>query len=207
MRKYGILIACISLLLLPAAAEGAAAAGGETGNLVVPSADLLQQGQVTASWRQEAKGHTLSLSAAPAERLEVTVQRSVQPGEATLQGGMKYALRPETIFQPGIAVGVEDAAAAAKRSFYGVVSKTLPYGVRVHAGLGNGRFKGPFGALEVRPFLKSRPGVFPDTALYAEYTGRHAVYGLRLSLVRGAKLEFGVDGHEHFIGVSYQYGL
>ena len=200
-KKYGILW-IVFFCLASVSVQAAPSMGAETGNPVTPSADLLREGQAAFGWQEKGKERSFRLAAAPAERWEVSLQRSAAHDD---RAGVKFAVQPESIFKPGIALGVEDLSAERQRSVYGVVSKTLPYGVRLHAGAGNGRFRGLFAAAEVRLFPKGRPGVFPDTSVYAEYAGKHGSLGCRVSLLRGAKLSFGVEGHEHFIGLSYVY--
>ena len=194
------------LLALSITAEAAPAAGGETGSLLTPSADMMRTGQLHAGWRSENGEKSWSLAVPVTNSLELSLQR-VRPreGAETAEVGVKYLLRPEGVMNPGIAIGAEDISSERRRSVYTVVSKSFPYGLRLHAGVGNGRFQGGFAALELRIAPKLQPGIFPDASLYAEHVDGHAAYGIRLSLMRGAKLTAGVDGHKNFIGISYNF--
>jgi hypothetical protein len=203
-----LLIVFLLLLLTPQVPAAAApAAGGETGNLLTPSADMMRIGQLHAGWRSESREKSWSMAVPLTNSLELSLQRIQRcDGKGTVsEAGAKYLVRSEGVLHPGIAVGVEDMASEYRRSFYAVVSKSLPYGLRLHAGVGNGRFQGGFAALEMRIAPKLQPGIFPDASVYAEHIDGHAAYGVRLSLMRGAKLTTGVDGHNHFIGISYNF--
>ena len=91
--------------------------GAETGNPVTPSADLLREGQAAFGWQEKGKERSFQLAAAPAERWEVSLQRSAAHDD---RAGVKFAVQPESIFKPGIALGVEDLSAERQRSVYGV---------------------------------------------------------------------------------------
>ena len=207
MKKQGISwllgLVCVASLLGTAAA--APSAGGGTGNLMTPSADLMRQGQFHIGWQQEAGSHSLAAAVPVTNRFEISVLQRTQAGHSSLEAGFKYSLRGEGVLTPGIAIGAEDIAAEHRRSVYAVVTKTLPYGLRVHAGVGNGRYAGGFAALEVRLLPRAAVGRFPDVTAYAEHVDDHAAYGLRLALARGLKVSAGVDGHAHFVGLSYNF--
>ena len=204
MQKI-IRLSVLFFVLFGSFGEAAPSTGGETGTLSAPSADFMREGQFHLGWQYRSYQRTIAAAAAVTNRFELSILQRSHSGQRTVEAGFKYAVRPETIFTPGIAVGVEDAAAEYQRSVYAVMTKELPYGIKVHAGLGSGRYRGGFAAAEIRLFPQKQPGVFPDTTLYAEHTDCHAVYGVRIALVRGASFMAGVDGHEHFIGLSYNF--
>lgn len=204
MKRLWIVLFLLLALQNPVGA--APAAGGETGNILTPSADMMRVGQFHAGRHSECGENSLSAAVPVTNFLELSLRQVRQRGgEETVEAGVKYLLRSEGVMSPGIAVGVEDVSSERRRSVYAVVSKSLPYGLRLHAGLGNGRLQGGFAALELRIAPKLQPGIFPDASLYAEHVDGHAAYGIRLSLVRGAKLTAGVDGHKNFIGISYNF--
>ena len=204
MQKIVCLTALV-LVLFASFGEAAPSAGGETGTLAAPSADFMRAGQFHLGWQYRSHQRTAAAAAALTNRFEFSILQRSRSGHQTVEAGFKYAVRPETIFTPGIAVGVEDVAAEYQRSVYAVMTKELPYGIRVHAGIGSGRYRGGFAAAEVRLFPQKQPGMFPDTTLYAEHADRHAVYGIRIALIRGASFVAGIDGHEHFVGLSYNF--
>ena len=63
----------------------------------------------------------------------------------------------------------------------------------------------PLAGMELRVFPARPAGVFPDLTLYAEHADHQGVYGFRLALGRGLKLQAGVAGRDHFVGLSYTY--
>lgn len=187
-------------------ASAAPSIGGSTGNLVTPSADFMREGQFHAAWIDEPDGgHAFAAAFPLSRRLEISGIQHHFGGrqEATL--GLKYALVTESVLVPGIAVGAEDLTNERERSAYAVVSKTLPLGIRVHAGMGSGRYKKGIAALEMRLNPTGIAGLFPDTSVFWEHVNSHTAYGLRVSLFRGIKVAAGVDGHRHFAAVSYNF--
>lgn len=200
----GLLILCGSWLLGGTVVLAAPAFGGETGGLAVPAADVQRPGQAQLGWQGLDHRCSRSLTFGAGKGLELSLQQKLGTGDG-LAVGAKYQLRPETLLRAGIAVGVEDMGNERQRSFYGVVSKSLPYGIRVHGGAGSGRLQGPLAGMELRVFPGRQAGVFPDLTLYAEHADHHGVYGVRLALCRGLKLQVGVAGHDHFVGLSYTY--
>lgn len=56
--------------------------------------------------------------------------------------------RRKGVFAPGVAVGVEDIGDRSERTAYVVASKSLPQGIRLHVGGGNGNYDGVFFAIE-----------------------------------------------------------
>ena len=205
MRTCKIAGMLLLILCLTVCAEAAPSLEGETGNLKTPSADLMRSGQFHAGWYSAGELHGLSAAVPLTNMAELSLQQSRLHGQVYTAAGIKYQLRSEGVYTPGIAVGAEDITAERQRSVYAVVSKTFPYGVRLHAGIGSGRLDHGFAALEVRLLPKLQPGVFPDATVYAEQVEEHGVYGMRLALFRGAKLSFGIDGAQHFVGISYNF--
>ncbi|HBS59184.1 MAG TPA: hypothetical protein DEA44_07955, partial [Firmicutes bacterium] len=93
-----------------------------------------------------------------------------------------------------------------QRSAYIVGSKALPLGVRVHYGLGDGRYDGVFGGIEktINPLgVLTGDNAFPATTLIAEYDGDDFNVGARLSLVSGVKIDAGwQDMKDFYVGFS-----
>ena len=116
---------------------------------------------------------------------------------------MKYVLLSETVLTPGLAVGINDLTGKSERSTFAVVSKGLPLGFRVHAGIGSGDFEKGFVALEknITPLLGAN--VFPSTTLLVEYNDNNINYGMRMSIVPDLKLNLGRSDHKTFIGLTY----
>ena len=87
-----------------------------------------------------------------------------------------------------------------------MASKALPFGFRIHAGVGSGRYDGMFGAIEktINPVsVITGNNCFPATTLIAEYDGRTMNYGARLSIVPGLKLDGGWRNHQIYFGLNF----
>ena len=132
------------------------------------------------------------------QALEVgALHRTAGAQGAAVQWNVKWALAQEQILRPGIAVGVEDVGAQAQRTMYAVASKGLPFGLRLHAGVGNGRYHGLFGALEA--------SLLPQTKLFLEQDGRQWGAGVRVSLGSDFRLDAGHYAGKTYVGGSYTY--
>ncbi len=209
MQKYAILITILITILsisFLSRVEAAPNAMGQTGNLVTPSADFMRGGQAAISWHQQDGIVRNSLLLPLNNRFEVSIQQGrIAAGGAEVQVQAKYLRQAEGIFRPGIAIGVEDVFADKRRSCYTAMSKTFPYGIRLHAGIGTGRLQGVFSALEYQVRARKPASFFREAAFYLEQSHGQTAYGVRLSFPQGWKLEFGRQGCESFTGVSYRF--
>jgi len=206
--NYLLMLAfAFSLLTAPVAA--APTLTGSTGMIYIPTADVLQVGQFSTGYyyRQD---HGLAVAAAglPAG---VEVSAAAPWNAATSDAwtvNAKYNLNQEALLIPAVSIGIEDIGGSRQRSVYGVLSKALPYGFRVHIGAGTGRFEGLFGAVEkvLNPTsLRKKASGFPVTTLIVEMDGVKMNYGARLSLAHGLRLDGGWLGRDEkvYLGLTY----
>ena len=202
MRKISMLLGIFFCFCLPTV-WGAPSRQGSTGGILLPSADVLRKEQASLGFFRQRGDTRVNFALGIDNHWEISA--SEQTGKTAAEVNLKYMLQPEGILQPGIAVGVDDIGGQEKRSPYAVVSKGLPFGIRLHTGWGKGQYGGLFLGAEKKLITKAKPGMFPDTSLFVEDDGRVASVGLRMSVSRGSKIEFGRrDGHS-FIGFSYNY--
>ncbi|HWQ61416.1 MAG TPA: YjbH domain-containing protein [Negativicutes bacterium] len=207
MRKivFGVLCA---LIVSSTSAFAAPSVNGSTGQINNPSADVLQQGQFSLGYYHLKSGGVGVFDVSLLPNLEVGAAGFRYNDSSTNKTyvNAKFGLLPETILTPGVAVGVEDIAAERERSLYAVASKALPFGFRIHAGVGNGRFDGMFASLEktINPVsVISGNNTFPATTLIAEFDGRNMNYGARISIVPGLKVDAGWRDHAAYFGVTF----
>lgn len=198
----------ISILLLASAPVFAApSVNGSTGLINNPSADVLREGQVSLGYYHLKDGGVGIFNTNIAPNLELGVAGFRYDGQQNKNlVNAKFALVPETVLSPGIAIGVEDIGNNNKRSSYAVASKALPFGFRIHAGAGNGRFNGVFAGIEktINPVsVLTGNNAFPATTLIAEYDGKNMNYGARMSIVPGLKLDAGWRNHDGYVGISF----
>ena len=206
MKKALFYTLCV-LVMSTVTAAAAPSFSGSTGMINTPSADSLREGQFSLGYHNlhEQKIGTFSLNVMP--NVEVGVARHrIDDADDLTRFNAKWSLAPETVATPGIAVGVEGLGDG-HRSAYAVVSKGLPLGFRIHAGVGNGRFSGGFGAIEktFNPIGVTGNSTFPATTLIAEYDGDGMNYGARLSIVPGLKVEAGWRDSETYLGASFTF--
>jgi len=206
MKKIMIGLTC-ALLLTTGPALAAPSVNGPTGLINSPTADVLRPGQLTLGYYHLKDGGVGSFNTNVAPNVEIGVAAFRYDGQSNknyING--KFAVVPETILTPGLAFGVEDMANRDQRSVYAVASKALPFGFRIHAGTGGGRFRGVFAGIEktINPIsVITGSNAFPATTFIAEYDGQTMNYGARMSIIPGLKLDAGIRNHNGYIGISF----
>ncbi|QDR82076.1 YjbH domain-containing protein [Sporomusa termitida] len=211
MRKKAFL-AAVAVLMAAAPVYAAPSVNGSTGLINTPSADVLQEGQFSLGYHHLEEGNAGSFVFSPAKKLELGVAGFRYDSDSNRDNqtyfNAKYSLVPETVVTPGLAIGVEDIGGEDKRTFYAAASKALPFGFRLHAGVGDGRYDGVFASLEktFNPVgVITGSNAFPATTLIAEWDGDRMNYGARLSVVPGLKIDAGWRHSETYIGLTYTY--
>lgn len=206
MKKMIISLTC-ALLLTSAPVMAAPSVSGPTGLIDTPTADVLREGKISLGYYNLKDGGTGTFNINLAPKVEVGVTAFRYDGQSNKNYvNAKFALVPETVMTPGLAIGVQDIADQDQRSVYAVASKALPFGFRIHAGTGNGQYNGVFAGIEktINPIsVITGSNAFPATTLIAEYNGKVMNYGARLSIVPGLKLDAGVRNHNSYIGISF----
>jgi hypothetical protein len=196
------------IINLNAAALAAPTMNGETGLITDPTADVMQAGQFAAGYYHLQGGGvgTFTMNVLPKVEMGMAGFRFDQSAGNKTYVNAKWGILSESVLTPGVAVGVEDISDVSMRSAYAVASKTLPFGFRLHAGIGNGRFHGGFAGIEktINPAgILTGNNAFPATTLIAEYDGRSMNYGVRLSVIPGLKLDAGWQNHSRYVGISF----
>ena len=206
MKQIIIGLTC-ALLLTTVPVLAASSVNGPTGLINSPTADVLRPGQIALGYYHLEEGSAGSFTMNVARNLELGVATSLYHGHSNGNYiNAKFAITPETVLSPGLAVGIDDMGNNDKRSVYAVASKALPFGFRMHAGVGGGRFNGAFASIEktLSPISIMAGGhSFPATTLIAEYDGKNMNYGARMSIISGLKLDAGVRNHDGYIGISF----
>jgi len=206
MKKLMIGLTC-ALLLTTAPALAAPSINGSTGLINNPTADVLRPGQISLGYYHLKDGGAGSFNTNVAPNLEIAVAAFRYDGQSNKNYfNAKFAVMPETVLTPGLAIGIEDIANSDQRSPYAVASKALPFGFRIHAGTGGGRFNGVFAGIEktINPIsIITGNNAFPATTLIAEYDGKTMNYGARLAIIPGLKLDAGLRNHDGYIGISF----
>ena len=206
--KKAIIFALCALSLTAATATAAPSFSGSTGMINTPSADALREGQFSLGYHDIDSQKIGTFSFHLMSHVEVGVARHIpDEGKNLTSLNAKWGIVPETVMTPGIAVGVEGLGDG-RSSSYAVLSKALPLGFRIHAGVGNGRFNGGFGAIEktINPLsIVTGNNTFPSTTLIAEYDGDGMNYGARISIVPGLKVEAAWRDSKSYLGASFTY--
>ena len=176
---------------------------GATGLLELPTADVVKKESFGVGVYSADDVKIRNMGYGLAEKIEVSFANEKQDIEQINKFNVKYVLLSETVLTPGLAVGINDLTGKSERSTFAVVSKGLPLGFRVHAGIGSGDFEKGFVALEknITPLLGAN--VFPSTMLLVEYNDNNINYGMRMSIVPDLKLNLGRSDHKTFIGLTY----
>ena len=206
--KRTITAVCAALLLTANAAQAAPTVTGSTGMLYTPTADVLRDGHFSLGYHHLDDSDAYTVGYGMSNAWEISAATfDYDGGGSDLYLNTKISLMSENVARPGIALGMEDAFDERERTFYAVASKTLPLGIRVHAGIGDGRFDGVFGGIEktFNPIGVTGSSIFPATMLSAEYDGDEMIYGLRLAIVPGLKAHAAWRDGDTYVGLTFTY--
>ncbi len=202
--KAAIYYMIIGLFLLPAAALAAPALNGSSGLLSSPSADVLAGGNFSLAVWQGRGWQRQSAAIGLGGGLEFAHGRKQEKGFLFEQNSFKLALQNEGLLLPGIAVGGESGGA-----YYGMLSKFLPGGYRLHLGFGNGRFDGAFGGVEKvlnPPRLKDKNASGgPIVKAVFDFDGDLMHYALRAAWKNGVQGQVAYSHGDFYGGVSFSW--
>ena len=169
----------------------------------MPTADSMRLGQFSTGyfyWNDHGSG-VVAVGLPRGVEISAAVRRNVGVADTAIYN-VKFNLNQEALLYPAVAIGVEDIDGRERRSVYGVLSKALPYGFRIHIGTGTGRFEGMFASLEkvLNPVsLRKKNSGFPVTSLIVEMDGYKMNYAARMRLAQGLRLDAGWLGKEERI--------
>ncbi|MBQ2114704.1 MAG: YjbH domain-containing protein [Selenomonadales bacterium] len=207
--KRTITAVCAALLLTTGMAQAAPTVTGSTGMLYTPTADVLRDGHFSLGYHHLEDGDAYTVGYGMSNAWEISAATIDYNGDhgRDLYLNTKFSLMSENVVRPGIAIGMEDALDEYDRTFYAVASKALPLGLRIHAGIGDGRFDGVFGGIEktFNPLGVTGSSIFPATTLSAEYDGKEMIYGLRLAIVPGLKAHAAWRDGDTYVGLTFTY--
>ena len=207
--KRTITAVCAALLLTTGVAQAAPTVTGSTGMLYTPTADVLRDGHFSLGYHHLEDGDAYTVGYGMSNAWEISAATIDYNGDhgRDLYLNTKFSLMSENVVRPGIAIGMEDALDEYDRTFYAVASKALPLGLRIHAGIGDGRFDGVFGGIEktFNPLGVTGSSIFPATTLSAEYDGKEMIYGLRLAIVPGLKAHAAWRDGDTYVGLTFTY--
>lgn len=197
MKKNVVVLSALALLSLSQVSEAKILQSGTSGVINVPSASVRSIGHVSVGVQGTEDGNFVAANVALVPGVEVAASH-VNPkhADAFNEFSAKLQFLPETAATPGVAIGVEDVSDKSDRAGYAVASKSLPWGLKAHAGVGTGRFKNGFAALEKSFKLF-------DVAL--EYDGHDFNYGASVPFGKFLQAEVGVRSKAAFAGVNFTF--
>ena len=204
-----IVLSLLAFLLTTTAVLAAPSMTGSTGMIRVPTADSMRLGQFSAGyfyWNEHGSG-VVAVGLPRGVEVSAAVRRNAGDNDTALYN-VKFNLNQEALLYPAVAIGVEDIDGQERRSVYGVLSKALPYGFRIHIGTGTGRFEGMFASLEkvLNPVsIRKKHSGFPVTSLIVEMDGYKMNYAARMRLAQGLRLDAGWLGKEErvYCGLTF----
>ena len=204
-----IVLSLLAFLLTTTAVIAAPSMTGSTGMIRMPTADSLRLGQFSAGyfyWNEHGSG-VVAVGLPRGVEVSAAVRRNAGDTDTAIYN-VKFNLNQEALLYPAVAIGVEDIDGRERRSVYGVMSKALPYGFRIHIGTGTGRFEGMFASLEkvLNPVsLRKKHAGFPVTSVIVEMDGYKMNYAARMRLAPGLRLDAGWLGKEErvYCGLTF----
>ena len=204
-----IVLSLLAFLLTTTAVLAAPSMTGSTGMIRVPTADSMRLGQFSAGyfyWNEHGSG-VVAVGLPRGVEISAAVRRNAGDTDTAIYN-VKFNLNQEALLYPAVAIGIEDIDGRDRRSVYGVLSKALPYGFRIHIGTGTGRFEGMFASLEkvLNPVsLRKKHSGLPVTSLIVEMDGYKMNYAARMRLAQGLRLDAGWLGKEErvYCGLTF----
>ncbi len=188
-----------SLVALPLACEARTLPSGISGVINAPSAYVRSMGHAAVTYQYTEDYKVIGGNVAVMPGLEIAYSRwSPDAGEDYNMYSAKYMILPETVASPAIAVGIEDATDERDRSAYAVISKAGPWGLKIHAGTGTGRFRDGFVGLEKQFKVNSNK---LNLGLAAEYDGDNFNYGMFVPVGKLMQAEVGMRDDKFYAGV------
>ena len=198
-RKHLTAFMLTLLLVLPLACEARTLPSGTSGVINTPSAHVRSMGHVGVTFQYTEDYTALGGNVAVMPGLEVAYSRWSPDGDGDFNMySAKFMILPETVASPALAVGIEDATDERDRSGYAVISKAAPWGLKLHAGTGTGRFRDGFVALEKQFKLNSN---ILNLGLAVEYDGEDVNYGIFVPVGKLMQAEVGSRGEKLYAAV------
>ncbi|MGE4588263.1 MAG: YjbH domain-containing protein [Acidaminococcaceae bacterium] len=200
MRK-NILTAILmsSLAALPLSCEARTLPSGTSGVINAPSAYVRSMGHAAVTYQYTEDYKVIGGNVAVLPGLEVAYSRwSEDAGDDFNMYSAKYMIIQETVASPAFAVGVEDITDEKDRSGYAVISKAGPWGLKLHAGAGTGRFRDGFVGFEKQFKVNSNT---LNLGLAAEYDGDNFNYGMFVPVGKLMQAEVGMRDEKFYAGV------
>jgi hypothetical protein len=201
MNKKIIFLTMFTMVGVMGSCQAKMLPSGTSGVINVPTAHVRSIGHVSIGAQGTENGNFVAANLAIIPGVEVAATHwNPKHGDALNMYSAKLEFLPETAASPALAVGVEDVTDKSERAGYVVATKDIPWGLRVHAGAGTGRFKKGFVALE-----KDIKFVNLNLSLAAEYDGHHFNYGAAVPLAKFLQAEVGVRSKDVYAGVNFTF--
>lgn len=177
---------------------------GPTGLIDMPTADVMRTDQLELGYYYLNKKRYEVFAVPLIKNVEFSGAIRDEKNQRTLKAvNIKYNFQQEGIIKPGLAIGVDDLGHSKSRDAYVVASKTLPFGIRLHAGTGEHKYRHGFIGASIELARGYKGGVFPDTKLMIEHIDKKTSYGIRMATAKGLQVSAGWRNHEPFWGITY----
>ena len=188
-----------ALAALPLTCEARTLASGISGVINTPSAYVRPIGHAALTYQYSDDYNVIGGNVAVMPGIEIAYSRwSPDKGDDFNMYSAKYMILPETVASPAIAVGIEDVTDEKDRSGYAAISKAGPWGLKIHAGIGTGRFRDGFVGFEKQFKVNSKT---LNLGLAAEYDGDNFNYGMFVPVGKLMQVEAGMRDEKFYAGV------
>lgn len=192
MKPLRLMVAGLLTLAASGAALAAPASSGLSGQLEIPTADVIDHNtlSVVIAGERGQVGGGVDFGVYPG--VEVGAQVHPHAGSTSqLAPFGKLRLLAESSQAPSVAVGLDDAAV------FGVASKAISPNMRLSLGYGNGWINGLFAgvSMALNPVtIQGASGLpKPSTTLMFEYVAQRVDAGVRLTFAPGLNIDLGLQ--------------
>ncbi|HIU63852.1 MAG TPA: YjbH domain-containing protein [Candidatus Avacidaminococcus intestinavium] len=197
MLKKMLKLTAVLVVLCPFGnGEAKTLATGMSGVINTPSAYVRSMGHFGLTYQYTNDYRAWGGNIAVLPSLEISYSHWEPEGASDFDlVNAKFMVLPETVASPAVSIGVEDLTDERRRSGFVALSKAGPWGLALHAGVGTGRYRDGYIALEKQFKLNSD---VLNLGVALEYDGEDMNYGLFVPVGKLVRAEAGMRNEKFY---------
>ena len=202
-----VLLTC-ALFSLPA--DASVNYKGISGLIDIPSAYVKRSGKGSVGYAYWRSVDAVSGNISMFGEAELAYSYWSSSQQTTGMCSIKLAILREELLSPALAAGVEDITNGVGRGYYLVVSKQLPWGLRLHTGYRGGKlinslFCGVEKQIRLKTDLRKIEKFVPVFAVLLEHNGQDINYGVYIRTSRGLRFDLGWNEQRLLVGAQVEF--